>query len=222
MSGDDKRLLLFSFAILLIVVGVAFVGWVKNFKPEEITGGSIRPVTSADHTLGPLSAPVRAIVYSDLECPYCKVFHEKTSQALQKKYGDKLLIAYRHFLLPHFPQSRVEAEAAECAYLQGGNDAFWAYISEVFRQTPSENKFPIDELPNIAERLNLNLGVFKKCLSSIDNSRVLGDDLEARTAGLSTTPSVVLLGKDDTVIISGNYPSRIMAGIDYLLLKDSN
>ncbi|TAK58141.1 hypothetical protein EPO17_00200, partial [Patescibacteria group bacterium] len=43
-----------------------------TIKSEEV---NINPVTEADHILGNPSAPIKIVEFSDLECPFCKMFH---------------------------------------------------------------------------------------------------------------------------------------------------
>src|SRR3989344_1132033 len=45
------------------------------------------PITSADHILGSPDAPVKIVVYSDLECPFCKLFHEGTILKVADQYS---------------------------------------------------------------------------------------------------------------------------------------
>ncbi len=145
---------------------------------------NIRPVTSHDHILGSINAPVRIVEYSDLECPFCKRFHPVMQQVLQT-YGDKVAWVYRHLPLDVLhSKARKEAEATECAAEQGGNNAFWAYVDKVFEVTPSNNGLDLNLLPQIAGELGLDVGKFNTCLSSGKfAARVEADVEDAGKAG---------------------------------------
>lgn len=106
---------------------------------QEVTF-PVPPIEKTDHLLGSKTASITLIEYSDLECPYCARFHPVLTQ-LVKKYPNDLLWAYRHFPLDSIhPHARAKAEAAECAFAQGGEVVFWNYIEKLF-----ELKVPKDE-----------------------------------------------------------------------------
>src|SRR3989338_3710805 len=67
-------------------------------------------VTDKDWYKGNKSAKVAMVEYSDLECPYCKLFHPTMQQAI-KEYGDKIKWVYRHFPLDFHANAQKEAEA---------------------------------------------------------------------------------------------------------------
>ncbi len=113
------------------------------------TGGNtkslenMKPVTSSDHIFGDVNAPVKVVFYSDLECPFCKSFHETMTQIMNSSYGKdgKVAWVYRHFPLKQLhSKAPKEAEAAECAAELGGNDAFWKFINKINEVTPANNK----------------------------------------------------------------------------------
>ncbi len=106
----------------------------------------IKPVSSDDHILGNINARIVIIEYSDLECPFCKVFHNTMHQVVEKSNGDVAWI-YRHYPIPQLhPKAFHEAEATECAWEQGGNKTFWKYIDKLFEVTPSNNGLPESQL----------------------------------------------------------------------------
>lgn len=99
----------------------------------------VPPVEKTDHMIGNKNAAITLVEYSDLECPYCARFHP-VLEDLVKKYPTDLLWIYRHFPLDSIhPHARAKAEAAECAFAQGGEKVFWDYIEKLF-----ELKIPKD------------------------------------------------------------------------------
>lgn len=106
---------------------------------KKPTAAQVRAVSSDDHILGNVSAKIIVIEYSDLECPFCKVFHNTMHQVVEKSNGDVAWV-YRHYPIPQLhPKAFREAEATECAWEQKGNDGFWKYTDKLFEITPSNN-----------------------------------------------------------------------------------
>ena len=92
----------------------------------ENTQIEMKPVSADDHILGNPNADVIIVEYSDLECPYCKVFHV-TLKRVMDEYGKdgKVAWVYRHYPIAGLhPKAFHESEATECAWEQGGNNAF--------------------------------------------------------------------------------------------------
>lgn len=94
----------------------------------------LRLPDATDHLNGSPEAPVTIIEYSDLDCPFCKQFHE-TMNRVMNEYGPAGQVAhvFRHFPLASLhPNAAKQAEAAECAAELGGNLKFWEFLNRVF------------------------------------------------------------------------------------------
>ena len=97
----------------------------------------MRPVSLDDHILGDMNAEIIIVEYSDLDCPFCKVFHPTMHQVVEKSEG-KVAWVYRHYPIPQLhPNAPKKAEETECAWELGGNDAFWKYADKVF-ESPTQ------------------------------------------------------------------------------------
>ncbi|MCI0542492.1 thioredoxin domain-containing protein [bacterium] len=119
------------------VIDAAIAGDKKLAEEAEVV--SVNP---GEHILGNPNAEIFIIEYSDLECPFCKRFHETMKQAMEQ-YGKDGQVAwvYRHFPLDAIHnKARKEAEATECAGELGGNDMFWKYTNKLMEITPSNNQ----------------------------------------------------------------------------------
>lgn len=158
---------------------------------------NVKVVNQDDHVLGNLDAPVKIIEFSDLECPFCKSFHP-TMKKILSEYQGKVAWVYRHFPLDNLhPKARKEAEAAECANEQGGNDKFWAYVDQLFEITPSNNGLDPQKLPQIASDVGLNRQKFQTCLDSGKyTGRVAADLTDANNSGGRGTPYSIVIAKD--------------------------
>jgi protein-disulfide isomerase len=162
-----------------------------NTKPMALEA---RPISADDHIIGNRNAKIVILEYSDLDCPFCKNFHATMKQVVANN-GDVAWV-YRHYPIPQLhPDAAKKAEATECAWEQGGNDAFWAYSDKLF-----ETKYALSELPNLAGILGLNVNTFSSCLSSGKYAAKVQADIEdGSKMGVNGTPSSFILVKGKVV-----------------------
>jgi protein-disulfide isomerase len=157
----------------------------------------VEPVTSADHVLGdPKTAKVTIIEYSDLECPFCKTYHETLSKIYEEnKAGGKVAWVFRHApIVELHSKAPKEAEATECAAELGGNVVFWKYLTEIFANTPTNNGLNAEKLYEFADTVGLNAKAFKTCLDSGKYATKINEQiLAAKKAGVAGTPYAVLV-----------------------------
>ncbi|MFH0712865.1 MAG: DsbA family protein [Candidatus Jorgensenbacteria bacterium] len=229
-------------AALLISISMVYsAGKKENAGTASLTDGEqaiqsqnpsqlIRPLSKDDHVRGVSDSAVIVVEYSDLECPYCKDFHNTMQQVLSE-YDGKMALAYRHFPLDSIhSKARKEAEASECAAELGGNETFWAYIDRIFEITPSNNGLDLTLLPNVAEYVGLNSNEFRSCLDSGKMAESINEDMEDVTKlnawsqqntgrSIGTPYSVVVNNKTgESTVIPGALPlEQIKLVIDQVL-----
>lgn len=166
--------------------------------PVADTTTGMKPVAAEDHILGNPDAPVKVVEYSDLECPFCKMFHP-TMKQIMREYGKDGRVAwvYRHFPLESLHRkAKKESEASECAAELGGNEKFWAYVDRVFEVTPSNDGLDPAELPAIAAAIGLDRAPFESCLASGRYAKKVAVSVEdAERAGARGTPYSIVLSK---------------------------
>jgi len=149
----------------------------------------------ADHYRG--SGDITILEFTDLECPYCKQFHNTMTQVMQK-YDGKVRWAFKNFPLNIHPKAQKEGEAAQCASAQG---KFWEYIDKVFERTPSNNKMEDAEIYKIADELGLDRTKFDGCLTNGESTSIITTDAnQAQALGATGTPFVLVLDKTGNVI----------------------
>lgn len=166
--------------------------------------------SAEDHILGNKNALIKIVEYSDLECPFCKMFHQ-TMNKIMDTYGQSGKVAwiYRHFPLDQLhSKARNEARATECAAEQGGNDAFWKFTNKIFEITPSNNELDPSELQNIAVAIGIDKTSFVNCLSSNKyNDRIEKNIQDGIDAGAQGTPySIIFTQKGRRIIVNGAQP----------------
>ncbi len=183
----------------------------------------MRAVSKDDHIRGDFDkAEVFLVEYSDMECPFCKRFHQTLKQ-VKDEYGDKLAWVYRHFPLDNLhSKARKEAQASECAAELGGNDAFWKYLDKIYEITPSNNRLDLNKLPEIAAEIGLDVNKFKECLDSDRyKDKVQADYEDAVASGGRGTPHSILVTKDGKKIpVKGAVPSSQLKYLIDSLLSD--
>src|SRR3990167_2792024 len=165
---------------------------------------------SQDHIRGNIDAPVKIVEFSDMECPFCKKFHQTMLQVMEE-YGNNGQVAwiYRHFPIEQLPsKAKKSAEASECAGELGGNNAFWKYLDKYFEITPSNNQIDLAELPKIAESIGLNKTQFENCLNSGKYSEKIEAQIQdAENSGARGTPYSIVIDKNGKkYTINGAYP----------------
>ena len=90
-----------------------------------------QPVNTTDHIRGAADPAITIIEYSDLDCPYCKLFHGVLEQAM-KDYGTQIAWVYRHSPIDSLhPDARNKAIGAECVAKLKGEEAFWKFVDKV-------------------------------------------------------------------------------------------
>lgn len=168
-----------------------------------------RPVDETDHIRGNKDAEVVLIEYSDTECPFCIMFHETLKQVMSA-YEGQVAWVYRHVPLKN--QSEQEVVALECAYDQGGDSAFWAYLDRLMSISPGNDQFDLSLLPDIATRIGLEIDTFQGCLQTKDvSSRTMRDTNDAFRAGLKGTPFTLVVGEKATFSIDGAQPFSVVS-----------
>lgn len=180
-------------------------------------------LTLADHIRGNSEARLQLIVYSDLECPFSKRFQTTVKQIIDQ-YKDKIVVVYRHFPLDQIhSQTRVEAQATECAAKLNGNDGFWKLTDKIYEITPSNNGLDLTTLPTLASQSGINQTAFKTCLSSGEMAQAVETQYQSGLkAGVNGTPGSFLIdSKTGTVkAIQGAQPfEQIKLIIDQLLTE---
>ena len=87
------------------------------------------PDTERDHVSGSVKGAIKLLEYGDYECPFC-ADAQPIVKEIQRRLGDDLLFAFRHFpLINIHPHSEHAAEAAEAA---GAQENFWGMHDLLF------------------------------------------------------------------------------------------
>jgi len=189
---------------------------------ESFNFKAMRPVSREDRILGDANAPIKIVEYSDMECPFCKSFHETMHQVMDA-YPGKIAWVYRHFPLSQLhSKAPKEAAAAECAYTLGNNDIFWDYIDKVFETTPSNNNLDLTLLSKIATDVGLDQKKFEECLTNDTTAPYVAKDYQnAVDIGAQGTPfPIIITPKGETFALGGAAPFDVMKQVIDNILDD--
>ena len=153
-----------------------------------------RPVSAADHVLGPEDAPVTLVEYGDFECPHCAAAHPIVKTVL-REMGDRVRFAYRHFPLTQVhPHAEHAAEMAEAAAHHG---KFWPMHDTLFEKRLALED---DDLVAYAARLEIDPAWAASALAAHTfESRVRQDFISGVRSGVNGTPTFFINGvRDDS------------------------
>jgi protein-disulfide isomerase len=171
----------------------ALRGYIDRLKSRTIIKIALEQpreaVKAVGAALGPESAPVELIEFSDFECPYCRRAAPIVKQVLEA-YGNRVRLVYRHYPLAQHPNARPAAEAALCANDQG---KFWPYHDRLFADLP---KIGEADLKQFAKDLGLDAERFNTCVDSRTFRDAVDADVTAgQAAGVGGTPAFFINGR---------------------------
>ncbi|MDP7069160.1 MAG: DsbA family protein [Candidatus Peribacteraceae bacterium] len=180
--------------------------------PPAPEAKDVDPVdTKRDHIRGDRDALISLIEYSDFECPFCTRHHPTAQQLVDD--NDDVNWVYRHFPLSFHQNATVSSEASECAWDQGGDDAFWKFTDLVFEKGAVN-----DNLAGYAEEIGLDVATFQECVDSGKYTQFVKDQMAAGSAaGVSGTPGNIVINNKtgDSRLVSGAQPvSAFQAAVD--------
>jgi protein-disulfide isomerase len=162
----------------------------KRQQQQQQDAGKVAEQRSNDHIYGNEEAPISLIEYADMECGYCKRFHESAKRLVEQSAGQVNWI-YRHLPLRMHRGAQPKALAAECAAKQGGDDMFWKFTDAYM-----EGTLKLDNTNDFAKKQGLKIKPFKKCRdNNVFAERINKHKSEAQSVGMRGTPGLVLVNK---------------------------
>ncbi len=240
-DGAPKRDYFLPVSILVAAVLVAgAVVFAQVYKPAPAavpapTGGtgqqqaaadpaSVLKTLPGDSFTGDANAPVTVTEYGDYQCPFCGQFFSKVEPLIMSKYAKtgKVKFVFRNFSFLG-PESTAAAQAADCAADQNQQFAYHGALynaklaDESAGGTENDGSFNRTLFLKLAANLKLDIPTFTSCIDSNKYaSRVADEVTAAGAAGVNSTPSVFVNGKqvlDSTGHSVGANSVPIMAAI---------
>lgn len=186
-----------SAAVVVIVMAVFVHDRLAERRKVDAAGPRVvdgwRQVASSGFARGPTGASHTLVVFSDFECPYCRVFARVVDSLVLLEPG--IRVVERHLPLSSIhPFARRAAAAAECAsemghYLAMRNNLFGRPVL-----LQSEEWGRLAALSAIADTTR-----FAECVRSDRHRDRIAHDMEdAERLRLTSTPSIVM----DSVLLA--------------------
>ena len=242
-----------AFILALGIIGYAFIS-----RSNSNNNSSLEDIMNADkvfsgsdfkdneYILGNKDSKITIVVYSDFECPFCKILQENAIQKLQKEYSldekdfskGKIGIVYRHFAQSYHDKAPNEINASLCTRELYGQNAYINFINRIYSITPANNGLDQTLIPDIANfavneakqnkedyKKDFNKQEFMTCVNNQTyNQEFLNDAQDAVNMGLDGTPYTIILfndGNKNMIInkISGSKEVSYFENIINKLLK---
>jgi protein-disulfide isomerase len=138
---------------------------------------------------GPKNAPVTIVAFSDFQCPFCSRV-VPTLKEIEKQYGPKVKIAFKHQPLPFHNNAKIAAMASMAANEQG---KFWEMHDKMFA---NQGALERESLEKYAQELGLDMGKFKAALDSNKfDAQITKDSTEGMQIGANGTPTFFINGR---------------------------
>jgi protein-disulfide isomerase len=173
----------------------------KKSRDEEFKNPLKPELQEGRVIFGKKDAPVTIFEYSDFQCPYCSRGYQTVKQ-VEKEYGDKVKIVFKHLPLDFHPLAMPAAKYFEAIGMQSHEKA------EKFHNFLFENQAQMKEkgeklFTEGAKKVGADM---KKLAVDLNNEsiakRIAADMEEAKSFNMSGTPGFIING----VSLRGAYP----------------
>lgn len=150
--------------------------------------------------LGPRDSTVTIQVISDFQCPFCKRVGP-TMHDLQKAFPKEVALVWRHHPLPFHADAMPAHEAAQEAFAQKGDKAFWRVHDALF----GLDSLTKEAIEAVFVKEKLSVPLLRTAWESGKHRALIQADTEAVEAvGMRGTPAFSVNG----IEISGAQPLR--------------
>lgn len=186
--------------VVLVLTGIVWgmVRLASNVQLPAQSGTLTVPVSDADNSMGPASASVTLVEYSDFQCPACAAFQPVVKQLLQEpELQGKVRFVYRHFPLANIHKNaQLAAQAAQAAGVQG---KFWEMHDLLFENQKKWAALSADGARAAFLEYAISLGInsewFAGDLDADDvKAKIAADVAGGLSAGVDATPTFFVNG----------------------------
>jgi protein-disulfide isomerase len=147
------------------------------------------PTESTDPSVGRSDAPVKLVLFSDFECPFCRDLEPVVAE-IMSRFGEDVYWVWKDFPKPAHKNARLAARAARCAQDQG---AFWAYKDRLFA---AQDQLTRADLVGRARAGGLAQAAFEACLDSDSKDALVDAGVRlGQRYGVSGTPTLFINGR---------------------------
>ncbi len=206
LQGDNSNRTFLVIGTVIAAALIALALFSVNGKPKT-SNAIFNFDLSGQPIIGKANAPVAMVVFADYKCPNCKNFEDNMLPELRSKYLDtgkvKLVPMNFPFLAENaqlpVDDSKLAAEAVECAFKVKDSAAYDTLSTYLFRQQGSESEVwaTKTKLKSIASNVEgLDQTAFGTCLETDATAKAVESDKSvAISAGVNGTPTIFINGK---------------------------
>jgi protein-disulfide isomerase len=188
-------------AAIAALIGAGFV--INSLRDDSQQTAASAPAVGSDYglTVGPASAPHKAVVYEDFLCPICGEFEKAGHQQLaQLASQGKVQIEYRPFvvLARMGPYSQRATGIWGLVLQHDGPDVAKAYHDLLYANQPSEEgPYPsTQDLIKLAGQAGADVDALQKSVAAGDGDAFAKGATDAAVAAhVNSTPTVLLDGR---------------------------
>lgn len=153
-------------------------------------------------SIGPKTAPITIIAFSDYQCPFCKRADD-TLNELRDIYGDDIRIVFKNYPLPFHKEADEAAQAAYAAWQQGGFETMHYTLFKKQKEFKTHASTIDQYMRDRADFMGLDLKEFKKAYASKTAADAIKEDMKLGSKlGVRGTPHFFING----VRMSGAQP----------------
>jgi len=179
------------------------------------------PVSESDGSYGNKNAPLKIILFSDFQCPFCR----KTAfqlHAILPSFKDKVWVAFKHFPLnPNcnpavtqmmHPHACSLAKLAFCANQKG---KFWDFHDAVFFKLKDEDfSDGWDKLRNVTSTIFQDNQI-ELCLASPEAEKQINSDVATGLKiGIEGTPALFINGRSISFFLDAQGLNEILKQVE--------
>lgn len=167
--------------------------FLRSEKEKSVRLLQVEPIRDIDTAgspfKGPADAPVKIVVFSEFECPYCARLSPLLDD-VAAAFPETVRVVYKHFPLRRHEMSR---QAALAAYAAQQQEKFWGYHHRLYENF---NELTPEFLVETAQVLELDMEKFEADRTSPQAMAAVQKDIaDAREAGVRGVPAVFVNGR---------------------------
>ncbi|MBP9113725.1 MAG: thioredoxin domain-containing protein, partial [Polyangiaceae bacterium] len=170
-------------------------------EPEDDTSTVWKvPVAKDSIVQGDPNAPVTVILFSDMECPFCRRLEVGGLKKVREEYKEKVRIVWKNEPLPFHSRAKAAANFAMEARAQKGDAAFWKAHDLLMNLSDNDasarSKLSDEDMVGFAAKLGLDAAKVKAAIKGNKYQKQIGADMALGDAfDVKGTPHMFINGR---------------------------
>lgn len=200
----NRWLIFLSISLVTVFIFIFFIIYllpIPNPKSNPTASKNdltnLPSVTFVNPSLGPASAPVKIIVFSDFTCSACQQLADSLT-IVHQTYPKQVQIVWKN--LPNQALQPLALPAAIAAHCADQQNQFWNYHDLLFTL---QNQLSQDKLITAAQEIELDTNTFIDCFNQQETLPIIERDItEAQAMNLTATPTLFINGQKFTGVMA--------------------